>query len=488
MNGPKVGRGTIYNMSARAIFLSSDFIIHIYFARTLGPEIYGLCGVVLALLAIVAQPLNIGLNQSVSKYVAEDHDRARTLLYQGIRSQMMLVLVLMAIFIGASGPIAEVLHSPELGGYLRLAAMVLPGLGILTIFLGMYNGMRSFGKESLVLSSYPLMRTVAAVTLIYLGYEVRGVLWGFIFGLAVSIILAVALIDVPDVKVDFDVRRLRAFAVPVFILGLVMIVIPNIDLLFVKGMIADKKEAGIYNSARVLAKASYFFFLAVSSTIFPSISGSVSSGDRDRTASYISQGVRYLLMMSLPIACLVAATGGSIISLVFSSNYAEGGESLSILMFGFTLFTLFSVLTTILLAGNRPVWAMSLGLFLLPVDIVLNVILVPRYHLTGAALSTSVTALCGVAVASSIVFREFHTLWDFRSMACIVASSGFVYLLASFMDPSGLWLFPAVIVSMAAYVVLLVLLGELSSKDWGVFMGILHLSPTYSGDRTGRGG
>ena len=487
MSGPKLGRGTLYHMIARGVFLSCDFVIHVYIARKLGPEIYGLCGVVLALLAIISQPLNIGLYQSVSKYVAEDHARAKTILYQGIKAQMVLVAVLALMFIGFSGPVSSLLKSPILVDYIVFAAIILPGLGIFTILLGLFNGMRSFGREALVLSSYPLVRTIAAVLLIYMGYSIGGVICGFIAGISFSVALAALLFRAPGRRVGFDGRKLRTFAIPVFVLGLVMIVIPNIDLLFVKGIIVDESRTGIYNSARVLARASYFFFLAMGTTIFPSISESVSSKDRQRTASYISQGVRYLMMMALPVACLVAASWTDLISLIFSQAYSEGGGALGILMFGFTFLTLFSVLTTTLMAGDQPRRAMTAGILLLPVDFILNLILVPRFQIIGAALATSLTALFGVGIASLMVWRQFSTLWEIRSLLNITASSVLIYIILKIVDPLGYRLVPWALISICAYGFLLFVLGELRTRDWLVFKGIMHMSPAYPGIE-GKGG
>ncbi len=480
MSGPKVGRGTIYHMIARGIFLVSDFIVHVYFARKLGPEVYGICGVVLALLAIISQPLNIGLNQSVSKYVAEDHRRAKTLLHQGIKYQLLVIAFLMIVFLGMAGPASSLLKAADLRGYLILAAFVLPGLGIFTILLGLFNGMRSFGREALALCCYPIARTVVIVFLIYLGYSVDGVIWGFIVGLVLATSLATVLFKAPEERVGFEGRKLRTFAIPVFLLGLVMIIIPNIDLLFVKGIVVEEREAGIYNSARVLARASYFFFLAMGQTIFPSISESVSAKDQQRTASYISQGVRYLMMMTLPVAFLVAACGTEIISLIFSATYEGGGGALGILMFGFTLLTLFSILTTILLAGDRARWALTGGLLLIPIDIVLNVILVPRYQLVGAAFATSLTAVCGVTVASMMVWREFNTLWEVRSLLNITLASVIVYALVRVVEPTGYYLIPWIVASLILYGVLLLVFRELRTDDWLVFRGILRLSPAFS--------
>jgi len=480
MSSHKLGRGTIYHMIARGVFLCCDFLVHVYIARALGPEAYGIYGVILALLAIITQPLNVGLSQSVSKYVAEDNSRARSILREGLKSQIILVFVLMAIFIAFSGPASVILKSDIIGDYMILASIILPGLGILTILLGLLNGMRSFSREALALSSYPVVRTIAALILIYLGYGVAGAVWGFFIGVVFSVALAFFIFNPPDKRTDFVGAKLRTFAVPVFMLGLVMIAVPNIDLLFVKGILVDEKETGIYNSARVIARSSYFFFLAMGSTIFPSISESVSVNDTERTSSYIKQGVRYLMMMSLPVACLVSAYGTEIISIIFSRTYASSGTALSILMFGFTFLALFSVLTTMLMAGGQTKGAVVAGLLLLPVDVLLNLVLIPRYYFVGAALATSLTAVFGVIVASWLVLREFGTCWELGSLLKISAASLIIFIMAVFLSPPDLWVIPWILFLGGLYCLILYLMRELNRTDWLTLTAIVTRSPARS--------
>jgi len=485
--GGRVGKGTLYHMAARGIFLVSDFAIHVYVARALGPEVYGIWGVILALLAIAAQPLNSGLSLSVSKYVAEDNRRSSALLVKGIAGQMVLAAILMSGLIGFSGPISSLLDAPVLGNYLIQMSIILPCLGAVAIWLGLFNGLRSFGRETIVMSAYPLVRSLAAILFISLGYGLEGIIWGFIVGIGFSVLIAWLLYRAPEERVEFAGSRLTRFAVPVFIMGMVMIAIPNIDLLFVKGMVLDEKDVGVYNSARTLAKSFYFFFLAIQSTIFPSLVESISSNDRERTSTYIRQGIRYLMIMALPVTCLIAAPGPDLLVLIFSRVYSGGGGSLTILMFGFTLLTLFSVLTTILMAGKRSGWAVAACSILMPVDIVLNLILIPRYQILGAAMATSLTGLFGVAVASAMVMKEHQTLCGARSLLNIGLASGAVYLLLELAGPTGFMIIPWGFFSMIAYTLSLLVLGELKADDWMVIRRVLRLSPAFPGAEAGGG-
>ncbi|MCK4965330.1 MAG: oligosaccharide flippase family protein, partial [Dehalococcoidia bacterium] len=47
-----MGRGTLYLMVAAGVFLVSGYVIHFWLGRYLGPESYGLFGIVLALMTI----------------------------------------------------------------------------------------------------------------------------------------------------------------------------------------------------------------------------------------------------------------------------------------------------------------------------------------------------------------------------------------------------------------------------------------------------
>ena len=129
--------------------------------------------------------------------------------------------------------------------------------------------------------------------------------------------------------------KIIKFAAPVILFSLAFNLVMSLDLFFVKAILREKAQVGFYTSAVALSKAPYFIFLALSSTLFPSIAKSTSNkGSEELTKRYINQSLRYVLIFLVPCAFIISATSRDLISLVYTGKYLTAAYPLSILIFG----------------------------------------------------------------------------------------------------------------------------------------------------------
>ena len=75
-----MSRGVVYSLIAQIVFILSAYAIHIYLARLLGPEKYGVFGLCVAVMTVGGLFLDSGVRQVVSNAVANYPDGAKYLL------------------------------------------------------------------------------------------------------------------------------------------------------------------------------------------------------------------------------------------------------------------------------------------------------------------------------------------------------------------------------------------------------------------------
>jgi len=142
--------------------------------------------------------------------------------------------------------------------------------------------------------------------------------------------------------------------------------------------------------------------------LFPAISHTTAGNDMEKTCKYILYSLKYSLMALVPIVLIASAVSGRLITLVYSGEYANGGEALSILIIGIGFFFLFSLFSMIVNGSGMPRVSLIMGVVVLGVDVFLNFMLVPVYELVGAAVATS--GACFVGMGGCLCgggFREF---------------------------------------------------------------------------------
>jgi len=472
----QMAKGTLYLMIANVTFLISGYAIHFGLGRYLGPELYGTFGVILSLLTINRIFIQTGTSQAVSKFIAENKDMANTIKNEALKIQTIISLAIFVIYFSSADLISNLLNDPDLAGYIRLSAFIIPISAISNTYSASLNGIRAFGKQTKSLIVYSVTKVFAVLALVLLGFAISGAIVGYMIASIAALIVAKHYCKFKNNKSHFEARKIVGFAIPIILFSAASTLLMNIDLLFVKAMVEESAEIGFYTSATTLARVPYFIFSALSLTLLPSISKSVADKDNEQTKSYISSSLRYLLLLVMPIAFIVSATSGNFISLAYTSEYLPAAHSLSILIFGFIFFSVFAVLTTIIIGGGKPKVSMTIALMLIPLDVILNLTLIPAYGLEGAALATTITAFVGVVIASIYVVKRFRALANPISFGKMCIASLAVYFISIVYPISGILLAAEYAFLFFVYFGLLWVLREIKKEDIDMIKGVMTKS------------
>ena len=461
-----MAKGTLYNLIGRALFILSAYGIHVVLGRYFGPELYGTFGVILSLLAINYIFLANGVRQAVSKYTSEESTYASTILKKGLKVQLLLALSIALIYFLSAKEIAFFLQDINLTKYIRFSAVIIPFMGFYFTYLGSLNGRKEFGREALAMSTYSIIRVIAVLAFVLLlNLEINGAISGFFIATLIAMLLARFLCKHYGSNNIFEARKIINFAVPIIVFFVGVTLLMNLDLLFIKKLISNEKYTGFYTAAITFARTPYFLFYALSATLLPSISKSFAENDMALTKKYIRQSLRYLLLILLPLTAIISVTSTNLITLFYTRKYAVAGSPLSILIWGMSFLIATVILTTIINGIGRPKVSMLILLPMIPIDIVLNYILIPRYGLQGAATATTVTTFIGTAIAATYVYREFRILVNPISFAKVVLASGIIFLIAKNYSTSGMMLIPEYIGLFAIYGMLVFAFREINKED-----------------------
>jgi stage V sporulation protein B len=226
------------------------------------------------------------------------------------------------------------------------------------------------------------------------------------------------------------------------------------------------RNAGYYSSALDIANITYQIIVSVTFVIFPLISRSVFEEDRQRTQGYISNTMRYTLMMMALSATLFSSTAGGVLRVIYPETYQSASQALRIVAFGMLFFGLLYVVTTIISASGQPRVSLLIAGVTLALSAALNALLIPAYGLAGAATATTISMLAASVAACAYVRKRFGSLMSILSVVRIVGCAGVVYGAALMLNPGSKVLVVVQLVALSlAYVVALILSGELGKRD-----------------------
>lgn len=465
------GRGTIYITAAKLWFMVSGYGIAITLAHLLTDESYGIYRIVINTVSIINAVIVTGTYQTVSKYVSQEPENADSVKWRALGLQAYVGGAASLGFFLLAPLIASLLRDPRLTGYLRLASAITLAYSFYSVYTGYFNGKKQFGVQAGLDITYSTLKLVFIVLLAWLGFGVTGSVGGFALAAGCVLMVSALLARGGGRTGGARVGQLFKFQSYLLLFTFVVTLLQKVDLMLIKALSSvdprtASENAGYYSAATDIANITYQIIVSVTFVIFPLVSRSVFEEDRHRTQGYISNTIRYTLMVMALTATLFSASASGIIRVIYRDTYQAGSPALKIVAFGMLFFGLLYVVTTIISAGGQPRMSLLFAVITLLLSATLNALLIPSRGLIGAATATTISMLAGSIAACWYVWRRFGALISVTSVVRITACAAAIYGASFVVSPSSKLMIIAQIIALAIiYVVALIISGELGRSD-----------------------
>ncbi|PJB30505.1 hypothetical protein CO110_00200 [Candidatus Desantisbacteria bacterium CG_4_9_14_3_um_filter_40_11] len=476
-------KGTIYLTIGQIIFVLSSYSLHIYLARFLGPEKYGIFGVILYLTIMARSLVNRGIPQAVSKYIAEDEGNATAIKNKGLFVQTVVGILIALIYFCIAPFLSQILHDPSLTPYIQLSAISIPFFGIYMAYIYCLNGKKWFGYQAIVGIVHDTLLPLVLVGIILCGFSLNGAIMGLTVTALIGCVAGYFYCRFEPANQHFSASKIIRFALPVTIFAIFTAALLNMDLLLIKGILKENIQAGFYTAAKSLAVTPFFISIALSRSIFPAIAKSVLENNHAMTRQYIRHSLKLLLVWMIPVVTIVSTTAREIVLLIYSTPYIPAAIPLSILIIGFGFFTVYLILTTIITAGDKPTISMWINIIILIIAVSINTCLIPRYGIIGASIGTSIAMIIGVIISAVYVFIKFKALIQPISIVRILIATVPVYLLSLYIQVQGFWIIGWYGLLAIVYLSILILIREIKVggkwEKWGKMGGKMGTAPYF---------
>lgn len=400
--GATVARGASASFVVRVVGMLVGFGLSVVLARTLGAAAYGTYVYALSWLLLVALAAQIGLRDSVVRFGASAFGQRAWGELRGItrfsnRWTLSVSLASVAVLAGILWGLSDRLD-PTLLRTMIAGLVMIP----LVAFLGVKSAM-------LLALSRPVLSTlsdsVARPTTILVGISIAYFMIGervsavFAMGVtvgasAIALMLCLFFIRLstpresrtasPDLGRS---REWRTVALSIFLLAAMNLINNRADMLMIGGMLGTT-EVGFFSAANRYAQFLPFPLYAVNSLAAPMIASLFAEGRREEIQRIVSLGALGVGCMAIPAAILLIVAGRPLLE-VYGVEFVEGYDALVWLSIGQLMTALGgSVVQLMTMTGHhRPASRMMAASAV--VNLTLNVLLIPRLGITGAAIATA---------------------------------------------------------------------------------------------------
>ena len=211
------------------------------------------------------------------------------------------------------------------------------------------------------------------------------------------------------------------FAAPRGLAGTFQIVVIWLDILLV-GALVSRYAAGVYAATSKLAVVGTFALEGTRLSIAPQLSALLARSERGRAADLYQSATRWLMLASWPVYVIFAIFPAVVLG-IFGPPYTAGAAALVVLSLAMLINLGTGNVTVVLLMSGKSSWNVVNALAALVVNIGLNLILVPRIGITGAAIAWAASIVVDNVAAVIEVWWMLGLAPFGRGYALVVAAT-----------------------------------------------------------------
>ena len=376
----------------RILRMGASLVVGVWVARYLGVQQYGLFNYILAFVSLFTPIFSLGLDDVVVRHIVRQPSNKEEILGTTFWLKLLGGIASVLFAIGGMFFLGE--HETLKIWLVAILAMAGIFRAADTIELWFQSQVQS--KYTVIAKNIAfLLNSLIKIALILTKAPLLAFAWVTLAEFAMS---AIGLLIVYQVKVSSlllwrwsfsTAKTLLKESVPLIFSGFAIMIFMKIDQVML-GQMTGNNEVGIYSAAVRISEIWYFIPAAIVSSVAPSI---YAAKEKSESLYYqrIGQLLRLLTCISLAIALPMTFLSDKIIMVMFGSGYAEAGPILAIHIWT-SLFVFMGLATSpwFIAEGLNHV-SLGKNLFGAILNIILNLLLIPKYAGFGAAIATIIS-------------------------------------------------------------------------------------------------
>jgi len=362
-------------------------------ARVLGPELKGQAALLSTITEFLFMGGSLGLGSAFSFYIAKQYYPSRQILSCALFSSLILGSIAIGVFY-----LTMPLHSNVWEGVptrLIFCAALLTVVSIYSNYLYRivvgYGRIYAMNVGGIASSLTNFISVILLLLVCNLGLNgMMGAYW--LAALAQLAVLLYVLRDDLPLSRFWNSGLMRdslSYGAKSQALLLINFLNYRIDMLLLKHF-TDATSVGFYSLAVGMAE---MMWMVPNAAVAPLFSGIAASDATDRSLVTL-RTVRWSLIFLCALAVGGILFGRLFIRILYGADYLPSYMPFLWLLPGICLFPLFKLLVVDLAARGNPGFGTITSAMALVVNIVANIILIPRMGVSGSALATSISYAC----------------------------------------------------------------------------------------------
>ena len=439
------------------------FVWTILTARYLGPSDYGVFGTAVSFSNIFGVFATFGIFTYLVRAISTDFENEDKYLNNTLSLKIFLaifyfiIVFLAAFFLGWSRYVI---------GFCLLFAFEYIIKSFHDVFFSSFQAHEKIKYQAITNIIINSLTLIFIVLVVVTDYGLLGITFAYIFANFIALLYAIYAIRKhiikPKLTFDFDFYKVLIKAgIPFALTGLFYTIYYSIDIVMIT-QFASTYDTGLYNSAYKLISVLALFYSIYSAVIFPVMS-KLFTGEKDLLNLSFVKSIKYLSLVTIPIAVFTSFYGYQIIA-IYGSEFSGAGGVLQILIWTVCFLFVNGACSLVLNASHQEYSVTKIYSIAAVFNVVLNLILIPKYSVYGASVATVLSEIL-ILILELYMIRKIGQLPDRHLVYDILKICAACLVLGIVLYVLNLNIWVAMAVSIVVYFAAIILLRTFDQDD-----------------------
>ncbi len=409
-----ISKNSTITFSSQILIFVLGLATSIILARALGPKGRGIYTLIILIPTIMLRLGSLGIEVANVYFTGSKKYKIEDIVSNSLLSSILLGSILFLLFFNIYhiSIFQNFLKSNQLKDiYLWFAVLAIP-FSLLSEYLGNIilgkEEIITFNKINILRAVFNLM--VIMILLLIFKQGIFGVIIAYFLTSIFTALLVIFFIK-KYTKINFYYngklfKDTINYGIIAYFSNLTTFLNYRLDM-FLVAFFLSPIEVGYYSIAVGIAERIWMLPNSISTVLFPRIS----SIENTKANNLTPRVARHTFFIILIISLIIAVLAKLLIKILFGDVFLPAILPLLILLPGIISISVAQIICTDLVGRGKPKYSLYSSVISLGVNIPLNLWLIPRWGISGAAFASTVAYIMGTLVIISIFVKISHKSW-----------------------------------------------------------------------------
>lgn len=409
VRGSGFSQGVFFTGMGTAVNIVFLFLETIIAARLLTPEDYGVFVILIVVVNFLVMTIDWGQKISVTQLIATSDPVRQQVIVSTAWGFRLIVVVLVSILILLGQPLLLWIKSTAaVPQYMLFIPAMLAVASFDELFLGMLQGFQAYRRMAIGLLIRSVLRLgLTIVLLVVFNLGIIGLIYSWIISFTASALFQFLVLPISR---RFVYQRpllgeMLRFGFPLQLSRFLWFGFSQMHVLLL-GTLAGPTSVAFFSVAVRIPQALQRLSESYIAVYFPTTAALLSRGEHHQAQQVLDRTLRLISFSAALVALVAVVFSREIMTLLFSEQYAASSMAFALLMIGFHVTFVLSILGYTLTAAGYPGRSLGENLFRTTLTIMGDLLLIPIFGFMGPVYASLAAAYASNPVAIWLLRRS----------------------------------------------------------------------------------